>query len=773
MTDSMTDITLSAVPVHTPLGSEHPYLQSNTERSPRYPLAGQPVTIGIQSASGSIQLEWTLNGIPQAAIPAVQHAETADLWQAIVPAQSDSVIVGYTIVSTAISGETKRVGPFAYEVVAWKIDPQTTINWQETKTGVWTGQFRQSASPDQPGLLKIISIERLNGSSAPTRRIRVTFASPPDEAFYGFGERFNALDQRGQCLDVRCFEQYKDQGSRTYIPMPFFVSSRGYGLFLETSRYVSYDLAASMPDRWSFEAEVGSDGNLLLVLLTSPDLIEISALFSDYVGKPVMPPAWSFGPWMSGNEWNSQARVIEEVEATLAHNIPASVLVIEAWSDETTFYIWNDAQYTPKSGAETFNLSDFTFPADGKWPDPKGLIDWLHAHEIRIILWQVPAFKKLAAPHPQQEADEAYILRENLIVREADGSPYRIRPFWFQGGFVWDVTNPRARDWWLNKRAYLLDDLEIDGFKTDGGEHLWGYDLQFADGRTGAELWNEYPLLYTGAYHDFATAHRAEALTFSRAGFTGAQRYPAHWAGDENSTWDAFRHSILAGLSAGISGISFWGWDIGGFSGEIPTAELYMRATAMAAFCPIMQYHAEFNDHRELRRDRTPWNIQARTENAKVVPTYQFYANVRMNLMPYILAEAAHYVDSGRPMMQSLALAYSTDLCCRDYPYEYLFGRDLLIVPVVDENAQEYEVYLPEGSWYDLWTMRKLAGGQKLRLDIAIERIPVYVRAGAELPLYLSTSGKLGDGIDNHIQTQPNALFEAFGELATIRLLLQ
>jgi len=144
-----------------------------------------------------------------------------------------------------------------------------------------------------------------------------------------------------------------------------------------------------------------------------------------------------------------------------------------------------------------------------------------------------------------------------------------------------------------------------------------------------------------------------------------------------------------------------------------------------------------------------------------------------MNLMPYILAEAAHYVDSGRPMMQSLALAYSTDLCCRDYPYEYLFGRDLLIVPVVDENAQEYEVYLPEGSWYDLWTMRKLAGGQKLRLDIAIERIPVYVRAGAELPLYLSTSGKLGDGIDNHIQTQPNALFEAFGELATIRLLLQ
>src|SRR5690606_38311546 len=119
-----------------------------------------------------------------------------------------------------------------------------------------------------------------------------------------------------------------------------------------------------------------------------------------------------------------------------------------------------------------------------------------------------------------------------------DGSLHKVRPFWFRNGWLWDVTNPAARDWWLGKREYLLRDVGIDGFKTDGGEHLWSTEVVFADGRKGDEVWNEYPQLYTEAYYTFANQHR-EALTFSRAGFTGSQKSPAHWAGDENSTWDA------------------------------------------------------------------------------------------------------------------------------------------------------------------------------------------------------------------------------------------
>jgi alpha-glucosidase (family GH31 glycosyl hydrolase) len=763
----MTSSAITSAPklLHDPLGTEHPYQQDAVERKPRYPVPDQPVIVGIRCTPGTdhVTLRWSLNGVEQPSIEAECIDQDVALWQAILPAQPAGSQITYLLDSS-----TAQLGPFTYRIAGWQAQPGAQIAWQELRPDVWEGRIvdgtSDSASVEVP--LSALYIERLEGDSAATRRLRITFDCPPGEAFYGFGERFNGLDQRGEQLDVRCYEEYKNQGKRTYIPMPFFVSSRRYGLLVETSRYVVYDLAATDAHRWSLDVEVGAEGDPKLVLFTAPDLFEITGLFSTYIGKPSMMPNWAFGPWMSGNEWNTQARVIEEVEQTLKYHIPATVLVIEAWSDETTFYIWNDAEYTPRPGDEAFRYSDFTFRPDGKWPNPKAMIDYLHEQNIRLVLWQVPAFKKLDNAHPQHQADEAHVIEQGYMVREADGSPYRIRPFWFRGGMVWDVTNPEAREWWLGKRAYLLDDLRIDGFKTDGGEHLWGYDLRFADGRASAEVWNEYPLLYVKAYHEFARARRGEALTFSRAGFTGAQRYPAHWAGDEDSTWEAFRHSIFAGLSAGVSGIPFWGWDIGGFSGEIPSAELYLRATAMAAFCPIMQYHAEYNSHQLPRRDRTPWNIQDRTGDEAVIRTYRFYANLRLNLMPYLITEARHCVETGQPMMRALALAYPDDLTCADFPYQYLFGRDLLVTPVVEEGATEYPVYLPDGTWYDLWTGARLRGQQVVQPQTPIHVIPVYVKEGAHIPLFVPETKQLGDSMGNTIRDTPNRLFCAEGAVA-------
>jgi len=434
---------------------------------------------------------------------------------------------------------------------------------------------------------------------------------------------------------------------------------------------------------------------------------------------------------MSSNEWNSQTMVMEQVRKTNEYRIPATVLVIEAWSDEATFYIWNDARYTPKLASEPFSYRDFTFPAEGRWPDPKGMIDELHRQGIRVILWQVPVMKKLDEPHAQHDRDEAYMLEQGYTVREADGRPYRIRPFWFHDGLVLDVTNPEAVRWWLSKRAYLLDELGIDGFKTDGGEHLWGRDLRFADGRHGDELWNLYPNLYVGAYHRFAREkHRGDAVTFSRAGFIGAQAAPCHWAGDENSTWEAFRASILAGLSAGISGIPFWGWDLAGFSGEIPSAELYLRATAMAAFCPIMQYHSEYNEHRQPCRDRTPWNIAERTGEPAVIKIYRKFAQLRMRLLPYIEAEAIHCATTGEPLMRPLFLDWPWDPVAWRIADQYCFGRALLIAPVVEPGAEERHVYLPPGEWEDFWDGIHLVGGQWVVRSTPLDIIPVYRRLG-------------------------------------------
>jgi len=586
-----------------------------------------------------------------------------------------------------------------------------------------------------PLLLEAEAMTWLMGEPDHPLRVRQTFASPSDERFFGFGERYNALNQRGNTLDIRVFDQYKGQGKRTYLPVPFFLSSRGYGLYLATNRHVSYDLAASHSDSWSFDAELGSDAALEYYLIAHEDPKRIIADFTDLVGKPALSPAWAFGPWMSGNEWNSQAVVMDQVQKTIEHRIPTTVLVIEAWSDEATFYIWNDARYEPKPRSDAFSCQDFSFPPDGRWPDPKGMINELHHLGIRVLLWQIPVMKKLGEPHAQHDADETYMIEKGYCVHDADGQPYWVRPPWFRDGLVLDVTNPAAVRWWLSKRAYLLDELGVDGFKTDGGEHLWGRELQFADSRRGDELWNLYSNLYVSAYHRFVQEKRlGDGTTFSRAGFTGAQAYPCHWAGDENSTWETFRCSLLAGLNAGISGIPFWGWDLAGFSGEIPSAELYLRSAAMSVFCPIMQYHSEYNEHRQPCRDRTPWNIAERTGEPEVIEIYRRFAQLRMELLPYIETEAAHCAATGEPLMRALFLDWPEDPVAWKIADQYCFGRALLVAPVVEPGITQRHLYLPAGEWEDFWDGTRLTGGQWITRPAPLDVVPVYRRLDASWP---------------------------------------
>lgn len=604
------------------------------------------------------------------------------------------------------------------------------------------------------------------GDDEAVQAVLFSFDSPEDEGFYGFGERFNALNQRGQRIDVRVYEQYKNHGLRTYMPMPLFVSSRGYGVLVSSLRHSVFDLAHDDPDCWTLKTELGKETQIALDILLgdSADLLEIVARLGALTGLPVLPPNWAFGLWISGNEWNSQARVEEIMRQNEQHEIPTSVIVLEAWSDENTFYIWNDAQYEPKPGDDSFQYEDFDFPPDGLWPDPKGMIENLHKQGLRVLLWQIPVLKVNEDNHAQLANDREHMLEEGYCVQRQDGGGYEIRPFWFHNGLLMDFTHSDGVEWWMQKRKYLLDELGIDGFKTDGGEHIWGRDLVFADGRGSDEVWNEYPNLYAGAYYNFARRHKPDAITFSRAGFTGAQAFPCHWAGDENSTWEAFRHSIIAGLSAGISGVSFWGWDFAGFSGPIPTAELYLRATAMAAFCPIMQYHSEYNHHRQPSNDRTPWNIQARTGDTDVVPIFRFFANLRMNLLPYIMDEAWHSSQTGIPMMRTLSLEFSSDDVCRQFPYQYMFGSALLVAPVVEEGVNQCPVYLPDGEWYDFWTDELYIGGQVINYPVSKGQIPVFVRDGTILPLNLDDSFLLGSHVGNDVEEYQNLCFKIYSQ---------
>lgn len=611
------------------------------------------------------------------------------------------------------------------------VGPGISLSIAKRSLGV-TAARHGGAEPLFRGSLALRWLER--GGDQPAS-VEFAFETDAAEAIYGLGERFVGANRNGRLWDVRVYEEYKEQGERTYIPVPFIVSERGYGLWLDAAEPSEFDLrgrrATIGVDRLRREPDGAPRALLDLVLFVADEPYGVTAAFTRLTGEIAVPPAWAFRPWMSSNSWNSQERVTREVNRSLAEDVPAGVVVIEAWSDESTFYIFNDAKYAPRPGGEAFGLADFEFT--GRWPDPKAFVDHCHANGVRVVLWQIPVHKVLDGPHAQHDSDGAHMLREGLAIREADGSAYRNKGWWFTHALIADFSNPATKAWWFGKRRYLFDELGIDGMKTDGGEHLWGRDLRAHDGRRGLELFNAYANDYVGAYHEFVReATSGDGVTFSRAGYAGAQRYPAHWAGDENSTWSAYRASVKAGLSAGVCGLSMWSWDLGGFSGEVPPVDLYLRSVAMATFSPVMQYHSEGHGAAE-NRDRTPWNVAERNGDPRALSVYRAYAQLRARLADYLHAEAQAASAAGFPLMRYPALAYPGwhDFLAVD-EYAYLLGRDLLVAPVTDRGTATRAVRLPPGAWVDLWSGAELAGGRVFRAAAPLDVIPVFVRADSD-----------------------------------------
>ena len=723
---------------HRPFGLGHPYRLEPDQRVPPQPIAGDPTELRATSPASVMGVDVVVDiaGLRQrlAAGPLDEadlisahgsgHLATAAsrstgagrrAWVVTLPAVAAGSDIGYHFES---SDGRQRTRTFRCNMAGWR-----AAGGELTVDG---------AAPN--GRLVTDSVAWLAADAGPLR-VRFALHLEAEAHVVGFGERFDRVDQSGQRFDAMVFEQYKNQRNRTYMPVPFaiVIGSDSWGFHLRTSRRTWFDVGASEPDKLWIEVELDGTELQPVVELAIYDgsPAEILAAFLDEVGSPTLPPDWVFRPWMSANEWNTDARIRAEVERSQAEGIPIGVVVIEAWSDETTFVAFRDAVYDVHADGSPHHLADFTFPPDGAWPDPKDLVAWLHEQGIRVLLWQVPLLKTRPAPSGQARADRDVMVERGYGVLDGEGRPYRNRGWWFPGALLPDWTNPEAKWWWLDKRRYLVEEVGIDGFKTDGGEHAWGHDLLYADGTRGNVTNNLYPLLATAAYHELLRSAGREPVTFSRAGFTGAGTYPLHWAGDEGSTWGAFQASIVAGLTAGASGIFFWGWDLGGFSGEIPSAELYLRAAAMATFCPIMQYHAEFNHHRLPSGDRTPWNIADRTGDPRVVPTYRRFAELRERLLPYLASQARLAVERRLPLMRPLFFDWPHDPEIWRHPFQYLLGDHLLIAPVVEAGVERSPVYLPAGEWIDAWTAEHIRGPALLDRSVPLDEIPVYVRSSA------------------------------------------
>jgi alpha-D-xyloside xylohydrolase len=611
-------------------------------------------------------------------------------------------------------------------------------------------------------------LEWLTDGSGRLYKARCNFRLDDSDRLYGMGERYSSFEYRGMTVDNYVYNEYRSQGMRTYLPVPIVINTRGYGLFANTPMYSVFDFGETLSDRMQIQVELHASCPALELIMMPGQPLDIVRQYTDVTGKPELPPKWAFGPWMSSNNWDSQAEVDEQLSLTNRHEIPATVFVLEQWSDEATFYIFNDAQYEAKNGNQALRYEDYRFPEWGRWPDPKGMVESLHDNGLKVLLWQIPIHKFMyGIAHAQKDADEIAMLSNGYEVKMANGAPYRIPYNWFKDSLVIDFTSEAARDWWFEKRKYLLNDIGVDGFKTDGGECIFGHDLQFADGRTGDEMRNLYPNAYIGSYYSFVQEHVPDGgITFSRAGYTGAQRYPLHWAGDERSTFEAFKSSLHAGLSSGLSGIPFWGWDMAGFHGDIPTAELYIRSAQMAAFCPVMQYHAETKG--QFNQDRTPWNIADRTGKREALSLYKKFADIRMNLLPYIYAQALESSRSGIPMMRAMFAAYPEDRSCLTQTAQYLFGDSLLVAPVIEEGHFMKNIYFPEGNWMPLFgCVSEQSGSRYVTVRADLDHIPVYMRENSIVPLNLGDSLRLANHVGNRVDSYEHLTFCAYvtGEL--------
>lgn len=564
-------------------------------------------------------------------------------------------------------------------------------------------------------------------------------------AVYGLGERFNGVNQKGKRVHGEVIEKFCHQGEISYCPVQFFMTDAGFGFFTDTKTVVDY----TFEEEISITLKKDHRGKFPKCFLLTGSTTEMLQEYVRRTGAVRRIPRWSLGIWMSANRWHTEKEVLEQVEEAEKLEFPGSVLVVEAWSDEATFYRFNE---------------------HGEWPHPEKMIQTLKEKGIHTVLWQIPVLKKMEKEksHPVLKEDIEYAVKRDLCVKNQDGSLYRIpEEHWFSGSLLPDFSKKETRDWWFSKRQYLLD-MGVDGFKTDGGEFVLTDEAEVEDGRTGKELRNAFAEDYIRAYEEFVGPER---VLFSRAGYTGQQRFPIQWAGDQQSEWSELRGVLSAGLSAGLSGIVYWSFDIGGFAGPLPTAELYERATQLALFMPVMQWHSEpvGGQFAELMpsaggiNDRSPWNLARIYRDEEFLGNIRKLHNLRMNFLPYLAWEAERSAREGLPMARHLCLDYQEEPYNKCFEREFLLG-DLLICPVVEEGMKEITVYLPKGKWYPVSSV--LFGNVQEEKEVFYEGcafyvlpvkehgIPVFLKEGGMFALELPKNGKPGERSWNIQETE-------------------
>jgi alpha-D-xyloside xylohydrolase len=557
-----------------------------------------------------------------------------------------------------------------------------------------------------PGVVEITSVAYTVGYW----RFRVTDAG----SYYGLGERFDALDHAHTIVKNLSMDNAGVKGSGTYKPIPFFMSTTGYGLWLDTTGDATFDMNATDRDEIVVDA---ATAKLRIVLINGPEFPLILERFTEMAGRAILPPYWAFAPWKGRDYHQNDAQVKEDVDKTRALGLPASVIVIDSpWA--TTY---NDYKFNPK-----------------QFDDPAAMVKHIHDQGYKLVLWHTSWINSKSDP-PKEAGFEGKIapLAENyaeaaeqgLFVKNQDGTPYVGR--WWKGlGSMIDFTNPKAKQWWQDQVRQAIA-AGADGFKDDDAEGSFFGDVKFADGTDARLMRNRYGVLYNNAMEELIQKDlKGNGVLFCRSVTVGANGIGFLWGGDNEASFSPLNGLptvVTAGLGAGLSGMPLWTADLGGYEGtaSTPDAQLLMRWTEYAAFSPAMEVMSSKNIG--------PWDFDAKAGGHQALDVYRKYSVLHMSLFPYRYAAAQEAAKTGMPIMRALVLQHQDDARARTAKDEYLFGPDMLVAPVVDEGTQR-PVYLPPGNWVNYWSGAQVSGGRTVIADAPLATIPVWVRAGAVLP---------------------------------------
>ena len=527
----------------------------------------------------------------------------------------------------------------------------------------------------------------------------LSWRSRNQDQYYGLGEKFTRFEKTSSRATIwtadTCGSNTTDM---SYKGVPLLFSTAGWGLLWHTS-FRSYWEIGSFS--YATGAAMVEDDRLDVFLLLAPDLRELVGLYTGLTGRPSLPPKWAFGLWMSRAAYQSRAQLEDVARRLRVEQIPCDVFNIDpSWLVKT---------YYNEIGVE---ICDFTWN-EATWPDPEGMYAGLTKDGFSACIWLNPYLPEDSPLYAEAKA-------QDYLVKSADGGVSRLE-LDLAAGIV-DFTNPAAKTWW---QGYLIHILRQGAalFKVDFGDRV-PESAVFANGKTGREMHNLYVHLYSEAVFEAVRQEKGCGMIWRRPGYIGSQRFPGTWAGDTQVTWEGMQGALRGGLSAAFSGEAFWSHDMGGFVGQKPPEELYIRWAQFGLFSPLARFHGT--------TPREPWFYSARA-----VAVVRHYTQLRYRLIPYLLAAAYESTQTGMPILRPLALAFQGEPGVGAIDDQYLLGGDLLVAPVMTPGVGRRAVYLPEGTWWPLEADgQPEAGGRYIYAAAPMESIPVYVRSGAVLPWY-------------------------------------